>query len=111
MVYEGKDVLSSSNFSYSGVKIGDYVEQEVVNDAVDCVPTACMGPSCAQMGEPIGERIDPNTGEWRKTYHTFKKVTGVWPNGIWQYCGRCFRGENVERGNPLSFDKGDVSDD
>ena len=41
---------------------------------------------------------DPRTGEWKATYATFKKVGGEWPYGIWQYCGHCFRGENVERG-------------
>jgi hypothetical protein len=32
------------------------------------------------------------------TYETFRKVGGEWPNGIWEYCGHCFRGETVERG-------------
>lgn len=103
MLYNGKNVLSQADFSYSDVKIGDYVTQEVVDDAIDCLPPACMGPRCSQMGEPCDERIDPDTGEWRMTYHTFKKVDGGWPNGIWQYCDRCFRGKIIERSKPLSF--------
>ena len=110
MVYDGKTVISANDFSYSSVEIGDLVEQEVVSNAIDCVPTACMGPSCSQMGEAASQRVDPDTGEWRLTYHTFKRVAGTGANVVWQYCGRCFRGENVERGDPLPFDKGGSCD-
>ena len=98
MLYEGKEVWTEETFSYQKVQVGDYVEQAVVDDAMDCLPPACMTAACSQMGEPYSHREDPETGEWRATYATFKKVGGKWPNGIWQYCGHCFRGENVERG-------------
>lgn len=98
MMYEGKEVWTQENFSYQDVKIGDYVEQAVVDDAMDCLPPACTTSRCSQMGEPYSHREDPETGEWKATYATFKRVGGEWPNGIWQYCGHCFRGENVERG-------------
>lgn len=99
MIYNGKPVLTSETFSYSTVQVGDYVEQAVVDDAMDLLPPACMRSDCSQMGEPYSHREDPETGKFRPTYATFKKVAGQWPNGIWQYCGHCFRGENVERGN------------
>ncbi len=98
MMYEGKEVWTEENFDYSKVKIGDYVEQAVVDNAMDCMPPACMSVNCSQMGEPYSHREDPNTGKWRATYATFKRVAGKWPDAIWQYCGHCFRGENVERG-------------
>ena len=98
MLYEGKEVWTEETFSYQKVQVGDYVEQAVVDNAMDCLPPACMTARCAQMGEPYSHRDDPETGEWKATYATFKKVGGEWPNGIWQYCGHCFRGENVERG-------------
>ena len=41
-------------------------------------------------------------------YHTFKKVCGSGPDEIWQYCGRCFCGENVERGIPLTLVNGGI---
>jgi len=97
MVYNGKDVLTPDTFDYSKANIGDYVSQAVVDDAMDCLPPASMSSSCAQMGEPYSTRQDPDTGRWRNTYATFKRITSG-RNGIWQYCGHCFCGENVERG-------------
>lgn len=98
MLYEGKEVWTEETFSYQTVQVGDYVDQAVVDNAMDCLPPACMTSQCSQMGEPYSHREDPETGKWRATYATFKRVDGEWPNGIWQYCGHCFRGENVERG-------------
>ena len=91
----------SDDFTYEAVKVGDYVEQAIVDAAMDCVPPACMRADCSQMGEPYSARMDEKTGRWRDTYETFRKVGGEWPNGIWEYCGHCFRGENVERGKPI----------
>ena len=100
MMYNGKPVIKQEDFSYDSVKIGDYVEQAIVDDMLDCLPPACMRSNCSQMGEPYSERQDPETGKWRETYVTFKKVSGEWGKGnsIWEYCGHCFCGENVERG-------------
>ena len=98
MVYNGKEVLTQDTFSYETVQIGDYVSEAVVDDAMDCLPPACMSSACAQMGEPYSHRMDPDTGRWRATYATFRRVTGG-RDGIWQYCGHCFRGENAERGH------------
>ena len=97
MKYNGKDVYTTDTFDYAIAQPGDYVTQEVVNDAMDCLPPACMTSACSQMGEPYSHRQDPETGRWRATYATFRRVTSG-PDGIWQYCGHCFRGETVERG-------------
>ena len=93
----GKPVLTEDTFDYATARVGDYVEQAVVDNAMNCLPPACMTSQCSQMGEPYAHREDPETGKWRPTFATFKRVTGG-PDGIWQYCGLCFRGENVERG-------------
>lgn len=98
MMYEGKEVFTEETFTYENAKIGDYVEQAVVDNAMDCLSPACMTSRCSQLGEPYSHRMDPETGRWRPTYATFKRVCGEWPNAIWEYCGHCFRGENVERG-------------
>lgn len=97
MTYNGKEVWTRETFDYSKVQAGDYVDQAVVDDAMDCLPPACMSSQCSQMGEPYSHRQDPDTGKWRATYATFKRVAGAWPDGVWKYCGHCFRGETVER--------------
>ena len=77
----------------------------VRNHIMDCLPPASMRSDCSQLGEPYSTRFDPESGNWRSTYATFKRVSGAFPNGIWQYCGHCFRGENVERGKDLQVCK------
>lgn len=99
MTYNNKEVWTEDTFNYSSVQIGDYVEQAVVDNAMDLLPPACMRRDCSQLGEPYSHREDPETGKFRATYVTFKKVD----KGIWQYCGHCFRGENLERGNDPTY--------
>ena len=98
MMYNGKEIFTPDTFDYGIAKIGDYVDQDVVDNAMNCLPPAYMSASCAQMGEPYSHREDPDTKKWRPTFATFKQVAGSWPNGIWMYCGNCFRGETIERG-------------
>ena len=94
MLYNGKEVFTFDTFSYSTVKVGDYVEEAVVDYAMNIVFPACMRSDCSQVGEPYSHYIDPDTGKLRPVFATFKHVTA----DKWQYCGHCFRGENVERG-------------
>lgn len=98
MTYQGKEVFTSDDFDYAAAKPGDYVEEAVVDVAMNCLPPICMSSACAQMGDPYGMRQDPTTGAWRSTYATFKRCLDV--SGIWEYCGHCFSGETVERGTP-----------
>lgn len=97
MLYNNREVFTPDNFGYDLVQVGDYVTQEVVDDAMDCLPPACMTSECSQMGEPYSHRMDPNTGKWRATYATFRRATSE-QGGIWEYRGHCFRGETTERG-------------
>ncbi len=94
--YKDKEVLTQDTFDYSTAKAGDYVEQAVVDDAMNCLPPACMSSTCFQMGGPFSHREDPDTGRWRATYATFKRCFDA--PGVWEYCGHCFQGETVERG-------------
>ena len=94
----GKPVLSAEQFSYDTVQIGDYVAQEVVDEAMNCLPPACMTSECAQLGEPYSHREDPDTGRWRAVYATFRRVS----ESVWEYRGHCFRGETTERGRELN---------
>lgn len=98
MTYDNREIYTPDTFSYSRANIGDYVDAEVVMDAMDCLPPASMKKSCAQLGEPYSHREDPDTGKWRPTYATFKCIRGDFNGGVWEYCGHCFRGETIERG-------------
>ena len=89
--YQGRQVFNVSWFyGTSALRIGDYVEKEIVDDIVNCLPPACMRTDCTQLGEPSSHRPDKN-GNYRATFETFKYVG----DGVWEYCGACFRGENT----------------
>ena len=101
MTYQEKEVFTLDNFDYAAAKPGDYVEEAVVDAAMNCLPPICMSSACAQMGDPYGMRQDPTTGAWRSTYATFKRCLDA--SGIGEYCGHCFPGETVERGTPPPY--------
>ena len=105
-MYNGQEVKTVENFSYEEAKIGDLVDADFIGDMLDCLPPACMRSDCSQMGEPYSHREDPKTGRWRPTFATFKRIAGCDEDGIWEYCGHCFCGENVERGNDPIYVKG-----
>lgn len=96
MTFNGKKVYSSEEFDYRNAKVGDYVEEEIVDDLINCVPPISMSRSCSQCGEPNSMRQDPDTGKWRNTFTTFVCVD---PDGhVWEYRGDCFAHETRTRG-------------
>ena len=84
-------IYTTEVFRYETAKVGDLVEQAVVDEAMNCLPPACMTARCAQMGEPYSHLPD-HTGTWRATYATFSKVC----EGVWEYRGHCFSGQTDE---------------
>ena len=96
--HEGKVVYSRDALYFDALEIGDLVEEEVVDDMINCLPPACMRSDCSQCGEPHSHRIDED-GKGRTTYTTFKKSA----DKTWEYCGDCFRGENVQRGTSPAY--------
>lgn len=96
--YNGKTVYNRDHWYYDCAEVGDLVEKEIVEYAIECVPPACMRNNCMQCGEPTDHRIDEN-GKSRATYETFKRVT----DDIYEYCGDCFRGENIMKGKQLPY--------
>ena len=98
-LYNGKEVIDKEHyFGLDACKIGDYFTEDMVNDFMDMLPPACWRSDCAQIGEPSSHRIDEN-GKGKATYATFKRIA----EGVWEYCGDCFRGENVKRGKELPY--------
>ena len=96
--YEGKPVYNWSYWTYDR-PIGSLVEEEIVDDLMNCLPPLTMRRDCMQTSEPTTSRYDEKNDKWRNTYTTFKKVA----EGIFEYCGDCFKGENVQRGKEMVY--------
>ena len=94
-----KRIFTMDDFSFNDVKVGDLVDEAVVNYFMDLLPPVTMRRGCSQVGEPHSHKIDPKTGRARATYATFKYVA----NELWEYCGNCFAGETVERGEEIPY--------
>ena len=98
-LYNGKEVIDEEHyFGLDACEIGDYFTEDMVNDFMDMLPPVCWRSDCAQIGEPSSHRIDEN-GNGKATYATFKRIA----EGVWEYCGDCFRGENVKRGKEIPY--------
>ena len=97
--FNGKEVIDQEHyFGLDACEIGSYFTEEMVEYFMNVLPPVCWRDDCAQIGEPYTLRIDDN-GECKNTYDTFKKIS----DGIWEYCGDCFKGENVKRGREVSY--------
>jgi len=89
--YNGKPVYNDSWYYGTGsLAVGDYVEESIIDDMINALPPACLRADCIQCGEAYSTRLHPDGG-YRNTYTTFKKVD----EGVYEYCGDCFRGENL----------------
>ena len=97
--HQGKKVWNKDWFIFDAMKIGDYVEENIVDDFINMLPPACMRSDCSQIGDPHSSRLDEITGKYRNTYETFKRVA----ERTWEYCGDCFIGENVKRGKEMQY--------
>lgn len=78
-------------------KPGDLVDEEIVEEFVNCLPPTTLRGDLVQAGEPYSHQYDPETDRWKATYTTFAKV-----DGEWTYCGKCFVGKTKE---PQGFPK------
>lgn len=101
MKYNGKKVLTYNELDYKNLAVGDYVEQEIVEDAINCVPPISFSRRCSQCGEPYSMRLDTETNRWRSTYSTFVCVDSA--AGVWEFRGHCFAGETTERGEEPAY--------
>lgn len=97
--YEGKKVWGPDDFDYANVAISDFVDAEVVMNAMNLLSPTIMYQSYAQVGGSYSDRWDPLVHRDRPTYATYRCIRGNISEGIWMYCGNCFRGETTERGN------------
>ena len=96
--YNGHVVYNEDYCYFNALSIGDYVNEGIYNYFVNCMTPACMRADCIQLGEAADLRVDTD-GITKTTFRTLKKVA----EGVYQYCGKCFRGENIERGIAPSY--------
>lgn len=97
--HNGKDVYNKDwYFGTDALDVGDYVEEEIVDYLMNCLPPRCSRSDCCQIGEPFNHKTDEN-GVAQPTFGTFKKVA----ENTWEFCGYCFAGENEMRGNNSSY--------
>lgn len=94
-----KIIYTEDNFSFDAIQVGDLVEQAVVDGFMNMLPPVSMRYDCAQIGEPYSHKLDTRSGKYRPTFQTFRCIG----NRTWMYCGACFCGENVERGEGLPY--------
>lgn len=97
--YDDKIVYNQDWLYFDALEIGDYVEEEVVDNFMDMLPPACWRSDCAQIGEAASHMLDERDGKCKATYATFKRIA----KDTWEYCGDCFRGENVQRGKEIPY--------
>lgn len=96
--YNGKEIIDEEHyFGLDACEIGDYFTQELVDDFINTLDPTCLRSDCTQLGEPVSHKINKK-GKCKPTYATFKRVT----EGIWEYCGDCFKGENVICGKEIA---------
>lgn len=71
---------------------GDTVDEAFVEYFIDLLPPETMRSTCMQVGEPFSHEKDEQ-GRYRPTYDTFHRLS----DGLWQFDGHCFSGENKNR--------------
>lgn len=86
----GADWSAVGDFE-KAAKPGDLVDEEIVEEFVNCLPPTTLRGDLVQAGEPYSHQYDPEADRWRATYTTFAKV-----DGEWTYCGKCFVGKTKE---------------
>jgi len=91
--FNGKLVYNSDYLFWNALSAGDYVSEQIARYITDAISPASMRSDCLQLGEPASTKID-DEGRERSVYITLKKVS----EEVYEYCGKCFRGENKERG-------------
>lgn len=96
--FNGKLVYNEDYCYFNALSVGDYVNEGIANYFINCMTPACYRADCIQLGEAADLKIDTD-GKTKTTFRTLKKVA----DGIYEYCGKCFRGENTERGITPSY--------
>ena len=90
--YNGKTVYNFDWWWGDIGKEGDYVDQEIADWFLNCVPPRTDTTNMIQCGEPSGSRKEGTT------YGTLVRVT----DDIWEYKGDCLKG-TIDHGTPIPY--------
>lgn len=88
--YNGKTVYNSDWWFGDIGEIGDYVEQEIADWFMDCVPPKTFTHNMIQCGEP------DSSAKEGTLYGTLVRVA----DDIWEYKGACLKG-TTDHGTPI----------
>ena len=88
--YNGKPVYNKDwYYGIDALEVGDLVEEDIVNELINCLPPRSTRENCTQLGEPYSHEVDAD-GNCKPTFATFKRVA----ESTWEFCGNCFGGKS-----------------
>ena len=76
---------------YDYVRVGDIVDETIVDHFMNVMPPRAMSSNYLQVGEAFSHRYDIDR-RLKATYMTFAKG-----DGVWRYYGHCFAYETINR--------------
>lgn len=92
--YLSKKEYDDAYQSFSSlVRVGDMVDEQIVEEFRDCLPPVAYNGRYLQCGEPYTHEFNPKTRKWEPAFITFAKDVGVWV-----YKGICFYKEYEDVG-------------
>lgn len=89
----GREVLENADV----LQVGDLVSLKFMNRMVNYFLPITVSKDCLQLRGQNRQRIDRQTNETKRVYPTFRALS----KNEWYYCGKCFLGENIERGDDI----------
>lgn len=92
--YLTKKEYDETHQSFSSwARVGDIVDEQIVEEFRDCVSPVAYDAMYLQCGEPYKHGANPKTGKWEPAFITFARELGSWV-----YKGICFYREYEDVG-------------
>ena len=92
--YLTKKEYDETHQSFSSwARVGDIVDEQIVEEFRDCIFPVAYDAMYLQCGEPYTHEINPKTGKWEPAFITFARELGSWV-----YKGICFYREYEDVG-------------
>lgn len=92
--YLTKKEYDETHQSFSSwARVGDIVDEQIVEEFRDCIFPVAYDAMYLQCGEPYTHEINPKTGKWEPAFITFARKLGSWV-----YKGICFYREYEDVG-------------